>query len=272
MFVDLHAQGLLYRDKRLVNWDPGLKTAISDLEVETREINGSFWHLSYPLEDGSGAISVATTRPETMLADMAVAVNPEDERYTALIGRNVRLPITGRLVPIIADEHADPTLGSGAVKITPGHDFNDFEVGKRAGFKPADMLNMLDAEAKLVQTADGLIPADYLGLSVREAREKVVAALEAARRARKGRAARDPDALWRSLGRGDRAVADRPMVCRRQDPRRPRDRGGPLGRHPRRARDVEEDLVSVAGEYPAVVRVAPAVVGAPDPGLVWAEH
>ena len=163
VFVDLYNQGLLYRDKRLVNWDPGLKTAISDLEVETREINGKFWHFKYPLEDGSGFISVATTRPETMLADMAVAVNPLDERYAHLVGKNVRLPITGRLIPIVTDEHADPELGSGAVKITPGHDFNDFEVGKRAGFKASDMFNMLDGEGRVVQTADGRIPAEYIG-------------------------------------------------------------------------------------------------------------
>ena len=163
VFVDLYNQGLLYRDKRLVNWDPGLKTAISDLEVETREINGKFWHFKYPLEDGSGFISVATTRPETMLADMAVAVNPSDERYAHLVGKNVRLPITGRLIPIITDEHADPELGSGAVKITPGHDFNDFEVGRRAGFKASEMFNMLNGEGRVVQTADGLIPAEYIG-------------------------------------------------------------------------------------------------------------
>jgi valyl-tRNA synthetase len=180
VFVDLYNQGLLYRDKRLVNWDPGLKTAISDLEVETREINGKFWHFKYPLADGSGFISVATTRPETMLADMAVAVNPSDARYTALIGKMVKLPITGRLIPIVADDHADPELGSGAVKITPGHDFNDFEVGKRAGFKAAEMLNMLDAEASLVQTADGLIPDDLLGLTVAEARKMVVERIDAA--------------------------------------------------------------------------------------------
>ncbi len=180
VFVDLYNQKLIYRDKRLVNWDPGLKTAISDLEVETREVNGKFWHFRYPLADGSGHISVATTRPETMLADMAVAVNPEDDRYKAWVGKKVRLPITGREIPIVADEHADPELGSGAVKITPGHDFNDFEVGKRAGIKAADMLNMLDAEARVVQTADGLIPDDYLGLDRFEARKKVVAAIEAA--------------------------------------------------------------------------------------------
>ena len=179
VFVDLHARGLLYRDKRLVNWDPGLGTAISDLEVETREVRGSFWHLRYPLADGSGHIDVATTRPETMLADMAIAVHPEDDRYRALVGQKVRLPITGRLIPIVADEHADPALGSGAVKITPGHDFNDFEVGRRAGIEARDMLNMLDAQARVVQTADGLIPAELLGLTTAEARKSVVARLKA---------------------------------------------------------------------------------------------
>src|SRR6185369_2428686 len=128
----------IYRDKRLVNWDPKFQTAISDLEVETRDVQGKFWTLSYPLADNSGAIQVATTRPETMLADMAVAVHPDDERYKNLIGRQIKHPITGRLVPIIADEHADPELGSGAVKITPGHDFNDYEVGKRAGLRRSD--------------------------------------------------------------------------------------------------------------------------------------
>ncbi|RUN78270.1 valine--tRNA ligase [Sphingomonas sp. TF3] len=179
VFVDLHKEGLIYRDKRLVNWDPGLGTAISDLEVETREIKGSFWHLRYPLADGSGFIEVATTRPETMLADMAVAVNAADERYTHLVGKHVKLPITGRLIPIITDDHADPELGSGAVKITPGHDFNDFEVGKRAGIAAGAMLNMLDAKAQVVQVADGLIPDAFLGLTTAEARKAVVAQLKA---------------------------------------------------------------------------------------------
>ena len=180
VFVDLHEQGLIYRDKRLVNWDPGLGTAISDLEVETREVQGKFWHLAYPLADGSGHIRVATTRPETMLADMAVAVHPDDDRYKALIGKMVKLPITGREIPIIADEHADPELGSGAVKITPGHDFNDFEVGRRYGFKAAEMYNMLDAKACVVQTADGMIPDAFIGLSCEDARAAVVEALKAA--------------------------------------------------------------------------------------------
>ncbi|MEA3043306.1 MAG: valyl-tRNA synthetase, partial [Sphingomonadales bacterium] len=176
VFVQLYRDGLLYRDKRLVNWDPRFQSAISDLEVETREVQGHFWHLRYPLEDGSGVIHVATTRPETMLADMAVAVHPHDDRYAGLIGSKVRLPITGRLVPIIADEHADPELGSGAVKITPGHDFNDFEVGKRAGFKPNEMLNMFDAQARVVQC--GGIPDELLGLDRFEARKRVVALLD----------------------------------------------------------------------------------------------
>ncbi|HMO75511.1 MAG TPA: valine--tRNA ligase [Sphingopyxis sp.] len=170
VFVDLHKQGLIYRDKRLVNWDPKLKTAISDLEVETVEVQGGFWHFKYPLadgvtlDDGRDHIVVATTRPETMLADMAVAVHPDDARYRSVIGKDILQPITGRRFKVVADEHADPELGSGAVKITPGHDFNDFEVGKRAGFKPAEMLNMLDGDANVIQTADGLIPDEYIGL------------------------------------------------------------------------------------------------------------
>jgi valyl-tRNA synthetase len=179
VFVQLYRDGLLYRDKRLVNWDPKFQSAISDLEVETAEVQGKFWHLRYPLEDGSGFLEVATTRPETMLADMAVAVHPEDERYSALVGKKLRLPLTGRLIPIIIDEHADPELGSGAVKITPGHDFNDFEVGKRAGIAPAEMLNMLSGDAKVVQTADGLVPDDLVGLDRFEARQAITERLEA---------------------------------------------------------------------------------------------
>jgi len=190
-FVDLYHDGLIYRDKRLVNWDPKLKTAISDLEVETQTIPGSFWHFKYPLadgvtlDDGRDYIEVATTRPETMLADMAVAVHPSDKRYASVIGKHVVLPITGRRIPIVADEHADPELGSGAVKITPGHDFNDFEVGKRAGFSASEMLNMLNGDANVCQTADGLVPEEFLGLhrfkrdGVDGAREAVVARLKA---------------------------------------------------------------------------------------------
>lgn len=191
VFVELHKRGLLYRDKRLVNWDPRFRSAISDLEVETQEVKGGFWHFRYPLADGvklaNGAdhIVVATTRPETMLADMAVAVHPEDPRYKDVIGKDVLQPITGRRIRIVGDDYADPELGSGAVKITPGHDFNDFEVGKRAGFKPAEMLNMFDADANVIQTADGKVPEKFLGLhrfrrdGVDGARELVVAEMKA---------------------------------------------------------------------------------------------
>jgi valyl-tRNA synthetase len=186
VFVDLYNEGLIYRDKRLVNWDPKLKTAISDLEVETQEIKGGFWHFRYPLADGvtldNGVdhIVVATTRPETMLADMAVAVNAEDPRYKSVIGKDILQPLTGRRFKVVADEHADPELGSGAVKITPGHDFNDFEVGKRAGIRPSEMLNMFDAEAKVVQTSDGLVPDRYLGLDRFVVRDMIVADMKAA--------------------------------------------------------------------------------------------
>ncbi|MFN3287101.1 MAG: valine--tRNA ligase, partial [Sphingomonadaceae bacterium] len=172
VFVELYRAGLLYRDKRLVNWDPKLKTAISDLEVETREVAGQLVHFSYPLADGSGHVTVATTRPETMLGDTAVAVSPSDERYAGLVGRMLRHPFDGREFPVVADAWADPEFGSGAVKITPAHDFNDFEVGKRHSLP---MLNILDAEARVAGTG-----TRFDGLDRYEARKAVVAALEEA--------------------------------------------------------------------------------------------
>ena len=172
VFVTLHKQKLIYRDKRLVNWDPQFQTAISDLEVEQREVDGQFWHFAYPLEDGSGEIVVATTRPETMLGDTAVAVHPSDERYKHLIGKCVRLPIVGRPIPIIADEYPDPEKGSGAVKITPAHDFNDFRVGQR---HKLPMINILDPFAKL----NDQVPPAYRGLDRFVARKKVVEDMEA---------------------------------------------------------------------------------------------
>jgi len=171
VFVQLFKEGLIYRDKRLVNWDPKFQTAISDLEVEQKEVDGAYYHFAYPLEDGSGEVVVATTRPETMLGDTAVAVNPKDERYTHLVGKRVRLPIVGRLIPIVADDYADPEKGSGAVKITPAHDFNDFQVGKRHDL---ELINILDEHAHLNEN----VPADYVGLERFEARKKVIAAFE----------------------------------------------------------------------------------------------
>src|SRR6202012_2813698 len=138
--------GLIYKDKRLVNWDPKLHTAISDLEVEQIEVKGNLWHIKYPVEGTDEFIIVATTRPETMLGDTAVAVHPDNERLRPLIGRHAILPLVGRRIPIIGDDYADPEKGTGAVKITPAHDFNDFEVGKRHHLP---LINVLDAEARL---------------------------------------------------------------------------------------------------------------------------
>ncbi len=173
VFVRLHAEGLIYRGKRLVNWDPVLKTALSDLEVVAEEEQGSLWHLRYPLTDGSGYLVVATTRPETMLGDSAVAVHPEDERYRHLIGRQVRLPLAGRDIPIIGDSYVDPAFGSGCVKITPAHDFNDYEVGQRHGLP---MLNIMTPSAAL----NDEVPPAYRGLDRVLARERVIADLTAA--------------------------------------------------------------------------------------------
>jgi valyl-tRNA synthetase len=211
VFVDLYRAGLIYKDKRLVNWDPKLLTAISDLEVDQVEVRGHLWHLRYPLEDGafdpndpSTFIVVATTRPETMLGDTAVAVHPDDERYKALVGDHVILPLVGRKIPIVADEYSDPKKGSGAVKITPAHDFNDFEVGKRHGldqisiFTPEGRLKsssfddftfghrapgmagsatVLADESRGSPTID-LIPEEFRGLDRFEARKRIVALLE----------------------------------------------------------------------------------------------
>jgi valyl-tRNA synthetase len=173
VFVQLHREGLLYRDKRLVNWDPKLHTAVSDLEVESQETKGSLWYLKYPIEGRPDEfITVATTRPETMLGDTGVAVHPEDERYKHLIGHYAVLPLVGRRIPIVGDEHADPAAGSGAVKITPAHDFNDFEVGRRHGLP---MVNIFDRDAKLNDEA----PVAYRGMDRFAARKQIVADLEA---------------------------------------------------------------------------------------------
>jgi valyl-tRNA synthetase len=173
VFVELYRAKLIYRDKRLVLWDPQLQTAISDLEVEQREVKGHLWHFKYPIEGRAGEfITVATTRPETMLGDTGVAVHPEDERYEGLVGKHAILPLVGRRIRIVADEYADPEAGSGAVKITPAHDLNDFEVGKRHGL---EAINIMTADAHL----NDAVPAPFRGLDRFEARKRVVAALEA---------------------------------------------------------------------------------------------
>src|SRR3989440_5744644 len=196
VFVDLYKADLIYKDKRLVNWDPKLLTAISDLEVQQVEVKGHLWHIRYPLEgtafdpdDPSTFITVATTRPETMLGDVAVAVHPDDERYRHLVGKHAILPLVGRRTPIIADEYSDPEKGTGAVKITPAHDFNDFEVARRHGLP---LINVLDAEAHLNLAANDAFLRDvpgspeldqtlaYDGLDRFVVRKKIVQRLEAA--------------------------------------------------------------------------------------------
>src|ERR1700729_4193257 len=168
VFVELHREGLIYKDKRLVNWDPALLTAISDLEVQQVEVRGHLWYLRYPLEgksfnpdDPTTFIVVATTRPETMLGDTAVAVHPDDERYRHLVGKTVELPLTGRTIPIVADAHVDPAFGTGAVKVTPAHDPNDFEIGRRH-----DLPSLTVLDERGVVTAHG----PFQGLDRFEAR------------------------------------------------------------------------------------------------------
>ena len=183
VFVTLFREGLIYRDRRLVNWDPKFQSAISDLEVESVEVNGNLWHLRYPIEGTEESIVVATTRPETMLGDTAVAVHPEDARFTHLIGKMVIQPLTGRRFPIVADTYSDPEKGTGAVKITPAHDFNDFEVGRRHNLP---MPSVLDREGRvtLVEiepdlSGDTAFVHTLAGLDRQVARKAIVAELEA---------------------------------------------------------------------------------------------
>ncbi len=188
LFVEMYDKGLIYRDKRLVNWDPKFHTAISDLEVEQKDVDGHMWRFAYPLceerdgelvdieIDGVKEIVIATTRPETMLGDGAVAVHPSDERYTKLIGRMVRLPVANRLIPIIADEYPDPEFGSGAVKITGAHDFNDFEVARR---NDIPLIVLMDEQARMIATAENKVPARYDGVDRFDARKMVIEEIEA---------------------------------------------------------------------------------------------
>jgi valyl-tRNA synthetase len=171
VFIRLYREGLIYRGKRLVNWDPALHTAISDLEVVSEDEQGQLWHFDYPLAGGEGFVTVATTRPETMLGDTAVAVHPDDERYSHLVGRMVELPLTGREIPVIADEYVDSEFGTGVVKITPAHDFNDYEMGRRHGLA---MINIFDDDAAISSEA----PQAYRGMDRFEARKQIIADME----------------------------------------------------------------------------------------------
>ena len=294
VFVEFYDKGLIYRGKRLVNWDPHFETAISDLEVEQVETKGSLWRLRYPLENGEtyqhptawdddgrptafetrDYLVVATTRPETMLGDTGVAVHPDDDRYRHLVGKTVRLPLVGRSIPIVADAYADPEKGTGAVKITPAHDFNDWDVGQRCGLAA---INVMDTRARIALKADpafaeGTSPGrSAVGFrrarSLRGARSGGHAGRGAglARRHRR----RDPHgAARRPLQGGDRAVPDRPVVRRRGDAGEAGARRGAGRAHPDPAGAGREDLLPLAGEHRALVHLAPALVGASDSGLV----
>ena len=285
VFVELHREGLIYKDKRLVNWDPKLLTAISDLEVQQIEVKGSLWYLRYPIEgktfspdDPSSFIVVATTRPETMLGDTGVAVHPDDERYTHLVGQHVILPLVGRRIPIVADEYADPEKGSGAVKVTPAHDFNDFEIGKRHGlpqisvFDQEASLALLDNEDYLRGLPEGSLhfAEEFNKVDRFAARKRIVARLEDFGFLEKI----EPNTHM--VPHGDRSgVVIEPYLTDQwyvdaKTHGAAGDRGGALGRDQLRAEELGKDLFRVDGEYPALVHLAPALVGPPDSGMVRA--
>ena len=266
MFVKLFEKGLIYRDNYMVNWDPGMRSAISDLEVEQREVQDTLYMVDYPLESGSGSITVATVRPETMLADTAIAVNPDDERYTRLIGEAAILPLVGRRLPIIADEYVDPEFGTGALKITPGA-------------RPERLRDRPQAQARRAQRDRRGRPHDRRGRPrVRRHGGRGRARQGGRRAARGGRdlghaAVRPRRAVLAPLGPPDRAADLAPVVLRHEGPGRAGDRRRarrppalpPRSPAPRR-------LPQLAREHPPLVRVAPALVGSSAAGLVLRER
>ena len=283
MFVQLHREGLIYKDKRLVNWDPKLLTAIRDLEVQQIEVKGTLWYLRYPIEgktfspdDPTSFIVVATTRPETMLGDTGVAVHPEDERYRHLIGQHVILPLVGRRIPIVGDDYSDPEKGSGAVKVTPAHDFNDFEVGKRHNLP---QINVFDQEGCMALVGN----EDYLrGLP--EGADEFAAELQSVERfaARKTIVSRleefgflekiEPNTHM--VPHGDRSgtviepyLTDQWYVDAKTMAQ-PAIAAVRSGRTRFVSAELGADLFRVDGEHPALVHLAPALVGSPDSRLV----
>ena len=281
VFVALHAEGLIYKDKRLVNWDPKLLTAISDLEVQQVEVKGSLWHISYPIEGTDESIVVATTRPETMLGDTAVAVHPGKRAAQASDRQDRGLPLVGRRIPIVGDDYADPEKGTGAVKITPAHDFNDFEVGKRHDLP---MVNVLDREGKL--DLDGNIAflerCRHRPSSTRRWR---CMASTASRRASKIVERLEAMGLLDKIEphthmvpHGDRSgVVIEPFLTDQwyvdaKTLAQPAHRGGARRRDHLRAEELGEDLFRLDGEHPALVHLAAVVVGPPNSGLVRARR
>ncbi len=283
-FVRLYEEGLIYRGKRLVNWDPKLGTAVSDLEVENEEVTGKLWEIRYPLADGSGQLTVATTRPETMLGDVAVAVNPDDARYAHLVGKEVALPLAGRRIPVIADGYVDKEFGTGVVKITPAHDFNDWDVAQRHGLAPITIFT-------LQATVNDNAPAKYRGLDRYAARKLVLADLEAAgllagekphkmvvpRCERSGEIV-EPMLTDQWFVAMTKPAPDTHAVVRRQVVQGHLPGGGQCqparsgrwraGVDPLRARALDVDLQPLARQRPRLVHFAPALVGPSDSGVV----
>ncbi len=261
VFVALYEKGLIYRDNYLVNWDPGSRSAISDLEVVNQQVTDTLYEIDYPLEDGDGALTVATVRPETMLADTAVAVHPDDDRYRELVGRFCTLPLVGRRLPIIADEHVDPEFGTGALKITPGHDPNDFEIGRR---NELEEISVIGEDGRMSAAAGEA----YEGLSAGDASAAVVAALREQGLIRGERPYEHSVPFSERSGERIEPLISLQWFCRMEELAAPA------------IEVVERDEVRIVPENykrvyldwmrrdQAVVRVAPALVGPPDPGLV----
>ena len=261
VFVSLYEKGLIYRDNYMVNWDPGSRSAISDLEVEEREVSDTLYWIDYPLEGCNGTVTIATVRPETMLADTAIAVHPDDDRYTRLVGETAILPLVGRRLKIIADPYVKPEFGTGALKITPGHDPNDFEIGRAHGLEE---ISAIGEDGRMTAAAG----ERFAGMTALEAREAVVAALR-----EEGRISRTEPYVHNvpfSHRSGERIepLISLQWFCRMEELAEPAIAGRPRRPRPHHARGPAPALLRVDGEHPPLVHLAPALVGPPDPRLV----
>ena len=260
VFVRLHEKGLIYRGRYIVNWCPRCGTAISDEEVEFREEDSKLWYIAYPFADGGGEVVVGTTRPETMLGDVAVAMSPGHERAKELGGKMVRLPLTGREIPIILDEAVDPEFGTGFLKVTPAHDATDFEIGLRHGLDP---FVVIDSSGVMNEKA-GI----YAGMDIFEARKAVLDELERQGLQERDRGLPSLRRASRPLRQHDRALCLEAVVPEDGQPRRPGDRSGQKRQDGVLSREMEERIPQLDGEHQGLVPLEAAVVGAQDPGMV----
>ena len=260
-FVRLYEKDLIYRGPRLINWSPGLKTAVSDLEVEYHEEQGKLYYFKYMIAGTEDEfVPVATTRPETILGDTAVAVHPEDERYQKYIGKMALVPVLGREIPVIADEYVDREFGTGALKITPGHDPNDYEIGMRHNL---EIISILDKAAKINENG-----GPYNGQDRFECREELVERYESRRSGDQRRRPHPSGAALATRRRNCRADGFHPMVRQDGISGSSRPGGRPGWPYPDRARTLHQSVLQLAGKYPGLVHLAPALVGPPHPGLV----